>query len=97
MIERKMLAAYEPCRNCGASLRRADHLTLPGDETAIARLHDERRLRPATGLVPLRRHTPCPTCGDPRPLWSWRRRLSRIAVRVAFVSIWGGAIYLFFS
>lgn len=47
-----------------------------------------------TYRFPIWRHTPCPSCGDPQPLNSWRRKLPYVLVWTGFVAIAAGMLYL---
>ena len=89
---------HEPCRRCGASLKRADHL-VAAYETKEGYVYDRnlQRERIQTYRSSIYRHTPCPACGDPQPLNSWWRKLRFLLAGAALVAISAGALYLFSS
>jgi predicted RNA-binding Zn-ribbon protein involved in translation (DUF1610 family) len=92
-----MRATHAPCRKCGVSLMRTDHMKILRYEATTSRFYDERLRREhiQTHRHPVYQHTPCPNCGDPQPMNSWRHKLPAILVWSAFVAAAAGGLYLF--
>lgn len=89
---------HEPCRKCRTPLRIDEHRQITGYETESYQVWDENlgRNRTETYTSATIRHVPCPSCGEPKPLNSWRRKLPTIIFLIVFVGIWVAGIYLIF-
>lgn len=89
-------STHEPCRRCGAMLKRFDHYRPVRHERVTRTVYDERleHERTESELRLVYRHTPCPQCGDPEPMNSWRRKLPGVLVLIGFAVIAAGMIWL---
>lgn len=77
---------FGKCRNCGARL--------PFSQYRPTRNYGPSD--PAAAVSQIAAHS-CPRCGQARPLNSLRNNTGLIVFLVAFIGIWAGGLYLFFT
>jgi predicted RNA-binding Zn-ribbon protein involved in translation (DUF1610 family) len=86
-----------PCRKCGTILTRDAHIDMEILPTEMVRDYDDDGQSKLRAIHHVRaKHTPCPQCGEARPLNNPAATRARIIFLIAFFGIWAGGLYLLF-